>query len=485
MKRFYITTSIAYVNSAPHIGYALELIQADVIARYRRQLGDVVFFATGTDEHGIKIARRAEEFHQNPREFVDTNAALFKDLRQLLDLSWDVFVRTTDRKKHWPVAIEMWNALYKKGDLYRKLYEGLYCVGHEAFVTGKDLQDGVCSIHKTKPEVLKEENWFFRFSKYRSAVRKLLQKGTIKIIPEGRRREMLAFVREKTDDVSFSRPRKDLSWGIPVPGDETQTMYVWADALTNYLSALDWANKKSPLKKFWPADVHVIGKDIARFHALLWPAMLLSANIKLPKIIFVHGFINRDGEKMSKSLGNVIDPKELVQKYGADAVRYYLLREIPATEDGDFSVEKFEARYNGDLANGLGNLVARVAALGQRISPLPYTIRAAHSEIKTEIQRSERRYIREMKEFRLNQALGEAWRLIGFADRFINDTKPWKETDQKKLGAMITQAAFMILAIEKLIRPFLPEASEKIRKQFCVERGRLSIKKGASLFPRL
>lgn len=492
-KKFYITTSIAYVNAPPHIGYALELIQADVCARYRREIiGDSVFFATGTDEHGVKIVRRAEELSIAPQKLVDENSKKFKELKNVLNLSWDVFVRTSDTRRHWPIAKKLWETLYAQGDLYRKIYEGMYCVGHEAFVTEKDLLGGMCAIHKTKPEVLKEENWFFRLSKYAKKIERILEKNTVRIIPESRKHEMLSFIKNGLEDVSFSRPRKDLSWGIPVPNDPTQTMYVWADALSNYISALSWNEKSLKLKnknlklgETWPPDMHVIGKDILRFHSLIWLGMLLSAKIKLPKSIFVHGFITVGGEKMSKSLGNVIDPFELVKKYRADPVRYYLLREIPSAEDGDFTIEKFEVRYNGDLANGLGNLVSRVATLGEKITPFSYDSRAVEGILKKEVKIREKAYKMQMKEIRLNEALGEVWQIIGCADRYINEKKPWKINNRKELERVIANTSFLIYAIARLLMPFLPETARDILEQFTFKKGKLYIKKSGNMFPRL
>ncbi|PJB98939.1 MAG: methionine--tRNA ligase, partial [Candidatus Nealsonbacteria bacterium CG_4_9_14_0_8_um_filter_36_17] len=361
-KKFYITTSIAYTNTPPHIGYALELIQADVLARYHRILGKKVFFLTGTDEHGQKVVKAAEEAEKEPKEFTDKITARFKLLTKVLNLSNTDFIRTTDEKRHWPVAREVWLKLKENGDIYKKNYKGLYCVGCEAFITKKDLINGKCKIHQKEPEVVEEENYFFRLSKYSKQIKEIIKKDNVKIIPEERKNEMLNFVSQGLEDVSFSRPRKDLKWGIPVPDDNSQTIYVWADALINYISALDYPNGEN-FKKYWPADVHCLGKDILRFHSTIWLGMLLSLGLELPKNIFVHGFITSNGQKMSKSLGNVIDPFELVKKYGTDAVRYFLLREITPTEDGDFTYEKFEARYNSDLASGLGNLVARVLTL--------------------------------------------------------------------------------------------------------------------------
>ncbi len=362
-NQFYITTSIAYTNAPPHIGFALELIQADVLARHHRILAEDVFFLTGTDEHGVKIVKAAEKSGKSPKEFTDEISAKFRELASSLNISNNDFIRTTDQARHWPIVQKCWSKLKKNGDIYKKNYKGLYCVGCEAFITQKDLVDGKCRIHLKEPEEVNEENYFFKLSKYSDEIKELIEKDEVKIIPQEKKNEMLSFIkaslpagRQGLEDVSFSRPSKDLKWGIPVPGDDSQTIYVWADALVNYLLP----------EKYWPADIHCLGKDILRFHATIWLGMLLSLKLPLPKSIFVHGFITSDGQKMSKSLGNVVSPFELIEKYGADAVRYFLLREIPSTEDGDFTIEKFENRYNADLASGLGNLVARVITLAYK-----------------------------------------------------------------------------------------------------------------------
>ncbi len=452
MKKFYITTSIAYVNGAPHIGYALELLQADAVARWHRSQGDEVFFLTGTDEHGAKIARAAEAAGMEPRAFVDLNAEKFRALKEILNLSWDDFIRTSDEVRHWPNAIEIWNKLVAAGDIYQKTYHGLYCVGHEAFVTEKDLVDGKCRDHGNTPEVIEEENWFFRLSKYASEVKRRIETGELVIVPHGRAKEIMNFIDTGIEDISFSRPRKDIQWGIPVPGDDTQTMYVWCDALVNYLFPKDR----------WPADVHMIGKDILRFHALYWPAMLLSAQMPLPKAIFVHGHITVEGQKMSKTLGNVVDPVALVKKYGVDAVRYYLLREIPATDDGDFSITKFEERYTADLANGLGNFAARTAALAKKygvvVATIPEVIvagRIAATRAAVDVK---------MGEYKYHEALAALWELVAFANQYINEKKPW---DAGVVGpdknVAIGNSLFILSAVAELLMPFLPEAAEKIR----------------------
>ena len=331
-KKFYITTSIAYTNALPHIGFALELVQADVLARYHRLLGEDVFFLTGTDEHGFKIAEAAEKEGKKPEVFVKEISDKFRELNSILDISNDDFIRTTDEKRHWPVVREVWKKLEEKGDIYLKDYEGWYCKGCEAFITERKEDKGFCLTHRNiKPELVHEKNWFFKLSKYQDKIRERIESDELKIIPETRKNEVLGILNQEwtefvegkqirkkgLEDISFSRLREKLKWGIPVPGDEeNQTIYVWADALTNYISALNYPESKE-FKKYWPADVQCIGKDILKFHSLIWPAMLLSLDFDCQKNIFVHGFITSDGQKMSKSLGNVVDPFELVKKYGS------------------------------------------------------------------------------------------------------------------------------------------------------------------------
>ncbi len=469
-KKVYITTSLPYVNAESHIGFALEIIQADVVARYNRQLGRDVFFLTGTDEHGSKIARKADELGKKPQEFVDNISDKFKELKNVLNLSNDDFIRTTDQKRHWPTVHKVWQELKDNGDIYKKKYKGLYCVGCEAFLTEKDLIDGKCPNHKKEPEVIEEENYFFKLSKYQDQLKDILESKKIAIFPELRKNEMLSFIKEGLEDVSCSRDKSKVEWGVPVPDDDNQRIYVWFEALISYISALDYAKGDKKIKQYWPADLHCIGKDITRFHLLLWPAMLLSLGLDLPKNVLIHGFITVDGQKMSKSIGNVIDPVELVDKYGVDPVRYFLLREFSSTEDGDFTYEKFESRYDSDLASGLGNLLSRVLTLADKLDvKLPSTG-------KLDIEKFKKGYVKALEGFKFNEALGSIWQIISFCDKYIEKEKPWEGGDNSK--QVISNLLFVLSEIAELLKPILPETSEKIIRQ-------LKDGKAKPLFPRL
>ena len=480
MPKFYITTSIPYVNSSPHLGNVLDSVYADVLARYHRQRGEDVRFLTGSDEHGVKIVRSAEAAGITPKEFVDQNSAKFRALKETLNLSWDDFIRTSDQVRHWPGAQKLWNALAEKGYLYKKSYKGLYCVGHEAFVTEKDLENGICKDHQKKPEIISEENWFFKLSKYSKEIESKIKSDELKIVPEGKKHEILSLLKEGLEDVSFSRPSKDLSWGVPVPGDPTQTMYVWADALTNYISALGYGSSdEKDFKKYWPADAQVIGKDNLRFHAAIWPGMLLSAGLPLPKTVFVHGFLTVDGQKISKTVGNVIDPVDLVKKYGTDPVRYYLLREVSPFEDGDFSYEKFEAAYNGDLANGIGNFSARVLALAEKAGNL--AAGKVSPEIEAAIEKTREELEEKIGEYKFHEAASVIWGLISFGDSYVNEKKPWQNPDPGVLLDLVT----ILENVAELLSPFIPGTAEKISKCIVREGKTIRISKSGILFPRL
>lgn len=496
MKKFYITTSIVYTNAPPHIGFALELVQADVIARYHKLLGEDIFFLTGTDEHGSKIARKAKKLGKNPQNFVDEISNKFKELTSVLNVSNNDFIRTTDEKRHWPAVEKVWLELKEKDDIYKKKYKGLYCIGCEVFISEKDLVNGKCPIHQKKPELVEEENYFFRLSKYSKEIEKIIKKDKIEIIPESRKNEILSFIRQEIEDVSCSREREKLEWGIPVPNDDAQTVYVWFEALINYISALGYAENSKKFKKYWPADVHCIGKDILRFHSLLWPAMLLSLGLELPKRILVHGYLTSGGQKMSKSLGNVIDPFELIEKYGSasspqvgtDAVRYFLLREIPSTEDGDFTYEKFEARYNSDLASGIGNLLARVRVMADnQIKNQNAKIKTINqnSKIGEEIQETKNKYKIALESFKFNEALRTIWGLISFCDKQIEKERPWekKENSPQVLGNLLV----ILDNIAEMLKPFLPETSERIIREVARDKksGKFINKRGKLLFPKI
>jgi len=481
-KKFYITTSIPYTNAPPHIGFALEIIQADVLARYHKNLGGNIWFLTGTDEHGQKTLRAAQAVGKKPLDFAREISKKFQILTKVLNILNNDFIRTTDKKRHLPAVYKLWHKWEKAGDIYKKKYRGYYCVGCEAFKTLKELVDGKCVIHQKPVELVEEENYFFRLSKYLPQVKELITKEKIKIIPESRKNEILGMI-QGLEDVSFSRA-KEKYWGWPVPGDDSQNIYVWAEALPNYISAIGYEKETSQFKQFWPADVHCVGKDIIKFHCLFWPAMLLSAGLKLPKSIFVHGFIGVSGQKMSKSLGNVIDPFQLVKKYGTDAVRYFLLREIPPTEDGDFTIEKFEQRYNADLADGIGNLVARVLGIASNIKNFnPHKnlwgarklkIKITNKNLKIKISETQKNYKQTLENFKFNESLSAIWELISYCDKHINEEKLW----ETKKPEVLADLFYALNEITVLLNPFLPETSEKIKK--ALESGKSTI-----LFPKL
>lgn len=458
MEKFYITTSIVYVNANPHIGHALEFTQADIIARYQRLLDKEIFFLTGTDEHGAKVARAAETQGKDVKKFVDEISEKVKNLTEELNISNDGFIRTSDKKRHWPSVEALWGKLKEKGDIYKGSYKGFYCVGCEAFITKKDLIDGKCRWHGSQElEEINEENYFFKLSKYQNQIKEVFTSGKLKIIPESRKNEVLNLIDAGLEDVSFSRPAKDLSWGIPVPDDDSQTIYVWADALTNYISALGYGIKDdSKFKKYWPADVHVIGKDILRFHTLIWPGMLLSAGLDLPKNILVHGHITTEGKRMSKSLGTGLDPMDFINRYGTDAVRYYLAREILTTEDGDITEEKFKEAYNANLANGLGNLVSRI-------------MKMASTYLETCPELPEKSIPENFKEamnnFEINKATDIIWQKISDLDGKIQATQPFKlvKTDKESAVKIIKELVVDLYAIGRMLNPIMPATSAIIK----------------------
>lgn len=465
-KKFYITTAIPYVNARPHVGHALEFVQADVISRYHKLIGDDTKLLSGSDENALKNVQAAEAAGKNVQTFVDENSLLFENLAEKLNVQFDFFQRGSN-PDHFTSSQDFWKRCYENGDIYKKDYTGFYCVGCELFYEKDELnENGECFEHPGKPlQEVSESNYFFRLSKYQEEIKKLVEHDELKIIPESRKNEMIAFINRGLADISISRSNERAkNWGVPVPGDESQRMYVWFDALNIYRSGLG-----DKYDTYWPADVHVIGKGITRFHAIYWPAFLLSAGFTLPKFLFVHGYFTVDGQKMSKSLGNVVDPIELIDKYGADALRYYFLSQIPPTDDGDFSEEKLKHIYNSDLANGLGNLVSRVAKLCEKVN---YVTNFTENKLDSTVEQN-------LREFQFSTALVNGWALIKMTDQTINNEEPWKlgDNDLKNKLAFYTNN---INRIAFNLQPFLPETAEKILKQFSGE-----IKSQEPLFPRI
>lgn len=473
-EKFYITTAIDYVNAPPHLGHTLEKIQTDVIARYQRILGKNVLFLTGTDENSLKSVQAAEKEKISVKELVDKNAERFLKLKDILNLSFDDFIRTTE-ERHKVGAKKFWLSI--KRDIYKKKYRGLYCVGCEEFYKEEELKNGLCPEHKRKPEIVEEENYFFNLSKYQKELEKIIETNRIKIIPETRKNEILSFVQKGLEDICISRSvNRAHGWGIKVPGDKSQVIWVWVDALSNYITAIGYGGDEKKFKKYWPADIHVIGKGISRFHCVYWPAFLISAKLPLPKSIFIHGYVTIGGQKMSKSLGNVIDPFELVKKYGADSVRYFLLRESSPFEDLDFTFEKFERRYNSDLAKGLGNLVARIITLAKQLDIQSKKGRVAiqNSKLKKEIGKTKKEWEIALAEFKFDEALKAIWNLISFCDGLIQEERPW----ETKNRSLISDLLNVLSKISEFLSPFLPQTSAKILEQ--IKSGKKEI-----IFPKI
>ncbi|MDO8473966.1 MAG: methionine--tRNA ligase [bacterium] len=488
MTKFYITTAIPYVNAPPHIGHALEFVQTDVIARYHREKGEEVLLLSGSDENALKNVQAAEKAGVPVQQFIDENARSFVELAEKLNIQFDVFQKGSS-KDHHTSSQKLWELCQKAGDIYKKSYEGLYCVGCEAFYTPDELnKNQECVEHPgRKLERVSEENYFFKLSKYQDKLINLLGKDELRIVPSTRKNEVISFLKQPLQDISISRSNERAkNWGVPVPGDDSQRIYVWFDALNIYQSGIGFGLNEEKYKKWWPADVHVIGKGIIRFHAIYWPAFLLSAGLPLPKTLFVHGYLTVGGQKMSKSLGNVVDPFPLIEKYGADAVRYFLLREIPSAEDGDFTEEKFVERYNADLASGLGNLVARVLTLSTKFeirnskSPLQRDLVTAgqiqNSNLQKLLEETREKTEKALDDFQFSSALEAIWEVIHFCDKYIEEKKPWTESEGQKnvLGDLLCA----LQEIANSLAPFLPETSEKIKVQ-------LSGGERVSLFPRL
>lgn len=476
MKKILVTTAIDYVNDVLHIGHAYQKVAADVLARYYRLIRgrNYVFFLTGTDEHGAKAEAAARQIGEETKKFIDKIALADQKEQDSLNISYDRFIRTTDAD-HIKMVIDFWNKVKANGDIYLGDFSGRYCRDCESFKTETDLKDGRCLFHpKTEIENITERNYFFRWRKYVPFLKEHIISHPNFVLPSARRNEVLAFV-DKIEDITVSRKKETVGWGIDVPGDSSQKIYVWFDALINYLTAARTAG-------FWDEEttiIHILGKDNLRWHALLWPAMLKSAGYVLPTMIYAHGFLTINGQKISKSLGNIIRPTELTSRYGADAVRYYLLAKSNFADDGDISLDKLEEFYNGDLANGLGNFVARVLTLAEKQS---LKINQDFDErIKKEIEEVKNTVKSKIEDFKFHEALAAIWNLIGFGDRYINDSKPWETRDSRVIFGLVV----ILDNLAVLLAPFLPAVAEKITKSIIWSDGDLKIKRTENLFPKL
>ncbi len=466
-KNLYITTAIPYVNGTPHIGNAMDYLFADIWARYQKQQQPdrLLRFSAGTDEHGNKIAAKAKEKKIDPKTYTDEQFKAFADLMKKIGAGYTDFVRTTDAH-HEQAVQEIWKKL--EPYIYKGKYEGWYCVGHEAFFTEKEvaLTNGTCPDHQTPYEKLSEENYYFKLSSFGEKIKTAIENKKMIIEPEFRQKEILKLINDGLKDVSISRPKKSLSWGVPVPGDPDQVIYVWVDALPNYLTVIGYPDKEE-WKEYWPADIQVIGKDILRFHAAIWPAILLALELPLPKKLLVHGFVNVGGAKISKTVGNVIDPNEIIDTYGVDAFRYFFSRHIPTLDDGDFTWEIFENAYNNELANELGNLIQRVASMVNRYQS---GVIGDHPKPEHDIKM----YKEHMSDLKFNRAIDETWSMVRELNVYIENVKPWqvakdaeRDPEEKEhLDAILAYACGSLLQIADLLMPFLPTTAKTMHDVF-------------------
>ncbi|MBI3638317.1 methionine--tRNA ligase [Candidatus Wolfebacteria bacterium] len=484
-EKFYITTPIYYASGEPHIGHALTTICADVISRYQKSKGKEVFLLTGLDEHGSKIAGKAEVAGKTPQEFVDAIAPKYTEAWTALNIKYNDFIRTSS-EKHKKGVIEFIKKIEDKGDIYESFYEGLYCVDCEKFYTEKELVGGLCPDHLKPPQKLKEKNYFFNLKKYLPEIREKIKNGKLKIIPDARKNEILSIIDSGIPDFSITREKDRVKWGIPYTKDETQLIYVWVDALANYITALGYSDGEN-FKKFWPTDIHTIGADIAKFHAIFWPGLLLSAGLPLPKIIFAQGLITVNGQKMSKTIGNVISPNDLIPKFGPDGTRYLLLSQFPTPEHGDVKADNFSEKYNSDLANGLGNLFERIFTM-----VLNYEIEINETkispEIKNSVRETKKQYESDFENFNLFGALQTIFGFVKKLDQYINEKEPWNMHKNKDAELLMVLNSLFYGAEEiiKLIEPFMPEKTglaadfaQKIKNREMPEETKLN------LFPRI
>lgn len=480
---FYITTPIYYASGPPHIGHAFATLYADVIDRYQKSLGKNVFFSAGLDEHGSKIEEKAVLSGKSPQEFVDEIAEKYLDCWKTLNIQYDDFIRTTSQR-HKKGVYEFFEKLKKSGDIYESFYEGLYCVDCEKFITEKELKNGLCPDHLKPPQKIKEKNYFFKLQKYLPLIKQKIMDKELKIIPESRENEILAMLNTGIPDFSVSREK--VKWGIPYPDDETQTIYVWIEALLNYLTILDFPNGEK-FKTFWPADCHVIGAEINKFHSTFWPALLLSAGLPLPKTIFVHGLFTINGQKISKTLGNVIDPIDIAEKFGSDAARYLLLSQFPAEEHGDVKESDFAAKYNADLAHGVGNFFERILTMVNEYKKDAVDKNLIEKEIAVLTEKAENDYRSKMENYRLFDALQAIFSFIKILDKYINEKEPWKlyKNQNPDLDVVLASLFFGLQKTAAMLKPFIPSKIAETENYILkMKNGTLPAGQKLNLFPR-